>query len=55
MDADPYYNGHKPTSYQKWAVNYARQRASPQKASSDRQQAKSNSEIIKEMIENGDL
>jgi len=55
MDADPNYTGYKPTSYEKWAVNYARQRASPEASKTNRSQQKSNSEIIKEMIENGDL
>jgi biotin operon repressor len=55
MDADPNYTGHKPTSYEKWAIGYARQRASPSAPKTDRTQQKSNREIIKEMIDNGEL
>lgn len=31
MDADPKYNGSKPTSYEKWAIGYAKQRQNPVK------------------------
>lgn len=55
MDADPNYTGHKPTSYEKWAIGYARQRASPSAPKTNRTQQKSNREIIKEMIDNGEL
>jgi len=31
MDADPKYNGSKPTSYEKWAIGYAQRRNNPPK------------------------
>lgn len=31
MDADPKYNGSKPTSYEKWAIGYAQRRKNPPK------------------------
>lgn len=36
MDADPKYNGSKPTSYEKWAIGYARKRKNPPKIKSKR-------------------
>ena len=36
MDADPKYNGTKPTSYQSWAIGYADKRLHPHKYSKDK-------------------
>lgn len=36
MDADPKYNGSKPTSYEKWAINYAQRRKNPPKPKAGR-------------------
>jgi hypothetical protein len=38
MDADPKYNGSKPTSYEKWAIGYAQRRKNPVKPKSNGKQ-----------------
>jgi DNA-binding MarR family transcriptional regulator len=55
MDADDRYTGHKPTSYQKWALNYARARKENTTGTGKGSQPKDPDQIIKEMIENGEL
>ena len=53
MDANPRYNGTKPTSYERWAVGIAQKRNNPDINQKEKQ--KTNKEIIQEMIENGEI
>jgi hypothetical protein len=48
MDADPKYTGDKPTSYESWAIGYAKKRTNPIKTTKDPSAEKMNPESYRE-------